>query len=50
MLVCIALSPVKDDYILGKNEFIGTVYYGKEENDITKAVLEALNKSYAEKK
>jgi outer membrane protein len=38
------------DYILGKNEFIGTVYYGKEENNITKEVLEALNKNYADKK
>ncbi|QHI37559.1 hypothetical protein IMCC3317_29390 [Kordia antarctica] len=38
------------DYILGKNEFTGNMYYGKEKHDITKAVLEALNKKYADKK
>lgn len=38
------------DYILGKNEYIGTVYYGKEDNDITKEILELLNKEYADKK
>ncbi|WP_420571224.1 OmpH family outer membrane protein [Kordia sp.] len=38
------------DYILGKNEYVGTVYYGKEQNDITKDVLELLNKEYAAKK
>jgi len=32
-------------YILGKNE-AGSVMYGSEANDITKAVLEALNASY----
>lgn len=37
------------DYILGKNEFVGTVYFGKEETDITKKVLEELNKSYEKK-
>lgn len=38
------------DYILGKNEYIGTVYYGKEEVNLTKTLLEALNKKYAEEK
>lgn len=38
------------DYILGKNEYVGTVYYGKEETNLTKELLEALNKKYAEEK
>jgi outer membrane protein len=38
------------DYILGKNEYVGTVYYGKEESDITKVVLEKLNEKYAAEK
>jgi outer membrane protein len=35
------------DYILGKNEYVGTVYYGKEETNVTKVVLEKLNEKYA---
>lgn len=38
------------DYILGKNEYVGTVYYGKEETNLTKTLLEALNKAYSDKK
>lgn len=38
------------DFIMGKNEFTGNIYYGKETHDITKEVLEALNKDYAAKK
>ena len=38
------------DYILGKNEYVGTVYYGKEESDITKTLLEKLNEKYAAEK
>jgi len=38
------------DYIFGKNEFVGTVYYGKEETNITKEVLTKLNEKYAAEK
>ncbi|MBC8755382.1 OmpH family outer membrane protein [Kordia sp. YSTF-M3] len=38
------------DYIFGKNEYVGTVYYGKEESNITKVVLEKLNEKYAAEK
>lgn len=38
------------DYIFGKNEFVGTVYYGKEETNITKEVLAKLNEKYAAEK
>ncbi|WP_430410962.1 OmpH family outer membrane protein [Kordia sp.] len=38
------------DYILGKNEYVGTVYYGKEESDITKILLDKLNEKYAAEK
>lgn len=34
-------------YILGKNE-AGSVLYGKESNDLTKTILEALNEKYKE--
>lgn len=34
-------------YILGSNE-AGSVMYGKEENDLTQIILEALNKAYKE--
>lgn len=36
-------------YIFGKNK-VGSVLYGAEKNDITSAVLEELNKAYAESK
>jgi len=35
------------DYIFGKNEYVGTVYYGKEESDITEEILKKLNEKYA---
>ncbi|MFK7749567.1 MAG: OmpH family outer membrane protein, partial [Kordia sp.] len=38
------------DFIFGKNEMIGNLYYGKEMYDVTKTVLEELNKDYAAKK
>ncbi|WP_298515233.1 OmpH family outer membrane protein [uncultured Kordia sp.] len=38
------------DFIMGKNEFTGNLYYGKEAHNITKTLLEALNKEYAAKK
>ncbi|WP_046743537.1 OmpH family outer membrane protein [Kordia zhangzhouensis] len=38
------------DFIIGKNEITGNLYYGKEQHDLTKEVLEALNKEYASKK
>ena len=38
------------DFIIGKNEITGNLYYGKEEYDLTQEVLEALNKEYAAKK
>ncbi|MGH1385188.1 OmpH family outer membrane protein [Kordia sp.] len=38
------------DFIMGKNEFTGNLYYGKKNYDITKEVLDALNKDYAAKK
>jgi outer membrane protein len=36
-------------YIFGKNK-VGSVLYGSEKNDVTKVVLEELNKTYSESK
>ncbi len=38
------------DFIIGQNDNTGNLYHGKETHDLTKKVLEALNKQYAEKK
>ncbi|AXG68924.1 outer membrane protein (OmpH-like) [Kordia sp. SMS9] len=38
------------DFIMGKNEFTGNLYYGKETYDLTKTMLEELNKQYAAEK
>ena len=37
------------DYIFGKNK-VGSVQYGAEKNDITKIILDNLNKTYSETK
>lgn len=37
------------DYIFGKNK-VGSVQYGAEKNDITKTILDNLNKTYSETK
>jgi outer membrane protein len=34
------------DFIFGKNEITGNLYHAKEKYDVTKAVLEELNKDY----
>jgi len=38
------------DFIIGQNDNTASLYFGKEKHDLTKAVLEALNKAYAAKK
>lgn len=38
------------DFIIGQNDNTGNLYHGKEKHDVTKVVLDALNKQYAEKK
>jgi len=38
------------DFIFGLNEITGNLYHGKKEHDVTKAVLDELNKDYAAKK
>lgn len=38
------------DFIIGQNDNTASLYFGKEKHDLTKAVLEELNKAYAAKK
>ncbi|MEM6721504.1 MAG: OmpH family outer membrane protein [Bacteroidota bacterium] len=38
------------DFIIGQNDNTGSLYHGKEKHDVTKAVLDELNKAYAAKK
>jgi outer membrane protein len=38
------------DFIFGKNDIIGNLYHAKEKYDVTKAVLDELNKDYAASK